>query len=95
LTFQVHQGVDGCSATSVSDTNSCCKRAYFQTFANEENKTSLLNSKKTTEQNAIIIYVKRGRNQVIKTDARNASFERAPAKPATKLTCSAAIFKIY
>lgn len=68
LTFQVHQGLYGCSPPAIADTNSCCIKAYFHTYENEKYKKSLLDDKKITEQDAILIYVKRGRNHVIKTE---------------------------
>jgi hypothetical protein len=68
LTFQVHQGISGCSSQEVNNTNSCCTTGYFRTFSNEKHKKILLENKKITEQVAIIIYLKRGRNHVIKTE---------------------------
>lgn len=59
LTFQVHQGIAG------SEENG---RGYFNTFVSEKYKNERLARKKDTEKPAIIIYVKHGRNHIIKTE---------------------------
>lgn len=58
LTFQVHQGIAG------SEPNG---RRYFNTFVSEKYKTERLARKTDNEKFAIIIYVKHGRNHVLKT----------------------------
>jgi hypothetical protein len=58
LTFQVHQGIAG------SEQNG---RGYFNTFESEKYKTERLARKTENEKPAIIIYVKHGRNHVLKT----------------------------
>lgn len=57
VTFQVHQGMAGCEDNG---------RFYFVTFTSEDNKTERQTSK--NEEEAIIIYVKRGRNHILKTE---------------------------
>lgn len=59
VTFQVHQGVAGVESNG---------RGYFNTFVSEKYKAERLERKKENEKLAIIIYVKRGRNHVLKTD---------------------------
>jgi hypothetical protein len=59
VTFQVHKGLAG------KDENG---RGYFNTFKSEKYKTERLSRKKETEKYAIIIYVKQGRNHILKTE---------------------------
>ena len=68
LTFQVHQGIKG-----TNDINSTAKSdhkgsMYFHTFTSEKYKQSLLDNQKTTEELAIVIYLRRGRNHAIQTN---------------------------
>ena len=67
LTLQVHQGITGIEKKVVDDSTSSCSYTYFHTFMNDENKAKLLTEKKPSEQDAILIYIKRGRKKVIKT----------------------------
>lgn len=60
VTLQVHQGLYGTRTTKSE--SSCCNETYFHTFDNEKYKQRLLAQQKDTEEKAILIYVKRGRN---------------------------------
>jgi len=59
VTFQVHQGLAG------KEDN---RKGYFNTFTSEKYKTERLSRKKDTEKSAIIIYVKQGKNHILKTE---------------------------
>lgn len=59
VTLQVHQGLAGQSANG---------RGYFNTFMNEEYREIRLAQNIGSENPAIIIYVKRGRNKILKTE---------------------------
>lgn len=59
VTFQVHQGLSGKEGNG---------KGYFNTFVSEKYKKERLAQKKDVEKPAIIIYVKQGRNHVLKTD---------------------------
>lgn len=62
LIFQVHQGIYGLTGQKSCGTDSTCVGSYFHTFSNKKNKASLLANKRSTEQNAITVHLKRGRN---------------------------------
>ncbi|MFT6244798.1 MAG: hypothetical protein ACJA0U_001138 [Salibacteraceae bacterium] len=59
VTFQVHQGLSGRNENGTG---------YFNTFMDDKYKKMRLAQNIETENPAVIIYVKRGRNHVIKTD---------------------------
>lgn len=59
VTFQVHQGLSGEEGDG---------SGYFNTFTSEKYKTERLSRKIETEKVAIIIYVKKGRNHILKTE---------------------------
>jgi hypothetical protein len=59
VTFQVHQGLAGKAENG---------RRYFNTFTSEKYRTERLSRKIESEDFAIIIYVKQGRNHVLKTE---------------------------
>lgn len=66
LTFQVHQGLAGvapCKGNPI-----CQSGGYFHTFVSEKYKQKLLANKKSNETDCLIIYLKRGRNHVVKTE---------------------------
>jgi len=58
ITFQVHQGL------AVRENGA----GYFNTFTSEKYKAERLAHKKDIEQAAIIIYVKQGRNFILKSE---------------------------
>lgn len=62
LTLQVHQGVYGTRNTANGSSGGCCNETYFHTFDNEKYKQQKLATQKETEERAITIYLKRGRN---------------------------------
>jgi hypothetical protein len=68
LTFQVHQGLHGINEIPPSDTTSYRGSMFFHTFTSEKYKQSLLDHKKPTDELAIVIYLRRGRNHAIKTN---------------------------
>lgn len=59
VTIQVHQGLSGKGENG---------SGYFNTFTSEKYKTERLSRKKETDKPAIIIYVKHGRNHILKTE---------------------------
>ena len=65
LTFQVHQGIYGTYPDS--DTTACKGGCYFNTFMNEKYKKERLIKMKETEENAILIYIKEGKQYGIST----------------------------
>jgi hypothetical protein len=58
ITFQVHQGLAGKNENG---------SGYFNTFANDEHKKMRMAQNIESEKPAIIIYVVRGKNHVLKT----------------------------
>jgi len=58
VSFEIHRGLKG---------NSENGHSYFNTFKNEKNKTLLLSRKKESEMSAIVIYVRNGRKNALKT----------------------------
>ncbi len=67
LTLQVHQGLSRTFNNSNCDTSKCNKGSYFNTFTSEKYKQIRISQNKVTEQPALLIYVKRGRNYGLKT----------------------------
>lgn len=67
VTLQVHQGISGTYNNSDSDTSTCNRGSYFNTFTSEKYKQSRIAQNKPSEQPALLIYVKRGRNYGLKT----------------------------
>lgn len=61
VTLQVHQGLHGEDVNSANDSTKCGKSSYFTTFTSEKYKQQRLGNKKQTEQDAILIYVKKRR----------------------------------
>ena len=67
LTLQVHQGLSGSSGKASCDNSVCRGGSYFNTFTSERYKQKRLNQNISSEQPAIIIYIKRGRNYGVST----------------------------
>ncbi|GEM_PF-5459384 len=62
VTLQVHQGLYGEDVINENDSNKCKNGFYFTTFTSEKYKQYRLENKKPTEQDAITIYIREGRN---------------------------------
>jgi len=62
LTFEVRQGLFGQEQTDAGDGGQFQSSFYFATFTSEACKQDRLANRKPTEQDAISIYVKNGRN---------------------------------
>jgi hypothetical protein len=68
ITFQVHQGYSGKIDKEADDKSKKGGGSYFHTFDKKNNRKCFLANKKSTEKEAISIYLKRGRNFGIKSD---------------------------
>ncbi len=75
ITFKVHQGLYG-EYTSENDSENCRGGHYFTTFTSEKYKQRRLSNKKSTEQFALTIYLKNGRNFAV-TDSKEADIIKA------------------
>lgn len=62
LTFEVRQGLFGEEVYDESDGTKCQNGFYFATFTSEACKQDRIANRKPTEQDAISIHVKNGRN---------------------------------
>lgn len=60
VTFFVHKGIRGTIEKAPNDTTLCKGSSYFHTFTSEKYKKRLLDNRKPTEQDAVIIYLSRG-----------------------------------
>lgn len=65
ITLQVHEGVHG---KTLSANGEKVIGGYFHTFSNAKYKSNYLTNLKSTEEIGLIIYLKKGRKHVVKTD---------------------------
>ncbi|MCG8575034.1 MAG: hypothetical protein MI810_09145 [Flavobacteriales bacterium] len=64
VNFQVMQGISGQNSSS----SSCCATSYFHAYTSERYKKQLDETRTEYEQDALMIYIRDGRNSVLNTD---------------------------